>query len=388
MKRRAGHGCLADVLVLFVPSDHSSAMDEALPAQPRKGRGAVTNRAGRFEPATHVATDDGWGSGDEEPPALETQYLRDSAKTIIARNDSPDIPFDRSVNPYRGCEHGCIYCFARPSHAYLGLSPGLDFESRIFVKEEAPALLRTELAKPSYRCQPITLGANTDPYQPIERKLNLTRRLLDVLKEYNHPVCIVTKSALVQRDIDLLAAMARDRLASVAVSVTTLDRGLARRMEPRAATPERRLETIGALAAAGIPVAVLASPMIPSLNDAELERILEAAAARGAGAAGYILLRLPLELAPMFEEWLAAHYPGKAKHVMSLIRQSRDGKAYRSEWGTRMRGTGPYAELLRVRFESAVHRLGLDKGRHAWRLDCSRFASPAKPQARAQLSLF
>jgi DNA repair photolyase len=373
---------------MFEGIDHRSAMDEALPAQPRKGRGAVTNRAGRYEPATHVATDDGWGSGDEEKPALETRYLRDSAKTIIARNDSPDIPFDRSVNPYRGCEHGCIYCFARPTHAYLGLSPGLDFESRIFVKEEAPALLRAELAKPSYRCQPITLGANTDPYQPIERKLNLTRRILEVLKEFNHPVCIVTKSALVQRDIDLLAAMARDRLASVAVSVTTLDRGLARKMEPRAATPERRLETIEALASAGIPAAVLASPMIPALNDAELERILEAAAARGAGAAGYILLRLPLELAPMFEEWLAAHYPGKAKHVMSIIRQSRDGKAYQAQWGTRMRGTGAYAELLRRRFESAVHRLGLDQRREAWRLDCSRFRAPAKPQDRAQLSLF
>ena len=361
-------------------------MDEALPSLPRKGRGAVSNAAGRYEPATRVAVDDGWGSGDEEAPPLETQYLRDSAKTIIARNDSPDIPFDRSVNPYRGCEHGCIYCFARPTHAYLGLSPGLDFESRIFVKEDAPALLRAELAKPSYRCKPITLGANTDPYQPIERKLNLTRRILEVLKEFRHPVCIVTKSALVQRDIDLLAALARDRLASVAVSVTTRDRGLARKLEPRAATPERRLDTIAALAQAHIPVAVLASPMIPALNDMELDGIIEAAAARGAGAAGYILLRLPLELAPMFEEWLAAHYPNKAKHVMSLIRQSRDGKAYRSEFGARMRGTGPYAEMLRIRFEAAVHRLGLDKRREAWRLDCSRFAVPAKTEP--QLSLF
>jgi DNA repair photolyase len=361
-------------------------MDEALPALPRKGRGAVSNIAGRFEPETRIPTDDGWGIGDEEAPPLETQYLRDSAKTIIARNDSPDIPFDRSINPYRGCEHGCIYCFARPTHAYLGLSPGLDFESRIFVKEDAPALLRAELAKPSYRCKPITLGANTDPYQPIERKLGLTRRILEVLREFQHPVCIVTKSALVQRDIDLLSALARDRLASVAVSVTTLDRTLARRLEPRAATPERRLETIGALAAAGIPVAVLASPMIPALNDAELESILEAATARGAGAAGYIFLRLPLELAPMFEEWLRAHYPGKAKHVMSLIRQSRDGKAYQSQWGTRMRGTGAYAELLQARYETAIHRLGLDKRREAWRLDCSRFAAPAK--AAAQLRLF
>ncbi len=363
-------------------------MDEALPSQPRKGRGAVSNAAGRYEPATRVATDDGWGSGDEAPPLLETQYLRDTAKTIIARNDSPDIPFDRSVNPYRGCEHGCIYCFARPTHAYLGLSPGLDFESRIFVKEEAPTLLRAELSKPSYRCKPITLGANTDPYQPIERKLELTRRILEVLREFQHPVCIVTKSALVQRDIDLLGAMARDHLASVAVSITTLDRSLARKLEPRAATPERRLETIAALAKAGIPAAVLASPMIPALNDPELETILETATARGAGAAGYILLRLPLELAPMFEEWLAAHYPAKAKHVMSLIHQSRGGKAYQAEWGTRMRGTGPYAEMLRIRFEAALHRLGLDKRREAWRLDCTRFAAPAQKKEKAQLSLF
>ncbi len=360
-------------------------MDEALPALPRKGRGAVSNASGRFEPATRVATDDGWGGGDEAAPALETQYLRDSAKTIIARNDSPDVPFDRSVNPYRGCEHGCIYCFARPTHAYLGLSPGLDFESRIFVKEDAPALLRAELSKPSYRCKPITLGANTDPYQPIERKLNLTRRILEVLKEFQHPVCIVTKSALVQRDIDILGALARDRLVSVAVSLTTLDRTLARKLEPRAATPERRLETVAALAAGGIPVAVLASPMIPALNDTELESILEAATARGAGAAGYIFLRLPLELAPMFEEWLQAHYPGKAKHVMSLIRQSRDGKAYQAQWGTRMRGTGAYAEMLRVRYEAAIHRLGLDQRREAWRLDCSRFQAPAKPTAQLRL---
>ncbi len=361
-------------------------MDEPLPPSPRKGRGAVSNATGRFEPETRLLTDDGWGGGDEPAPPLETQYLHDHAKTIIARNDSPDIPFDRSINPYRGCEHGCIYCFARPTHAYLGLSPGLDFESRIFVKDDAPALLRAELSKPSYRCKAITLGANTDPYQPIERKLELTRRIIAVLKEFQHPVCIVTKSALVQRDIDLLAAMARDRLASVAVSVTTLDRSLARKLEPRAATPERRLDTIAALAQAGIPVAVLASPMIPALNDAELESILEAAAARGAGAAGYILLRLPLELAPMFEEWLNAHYPGKAKHVMSLIRQSRDGKAYRAEWGTRMRGTGPYAEMLRIRYEAASHRLGIDKRSEAWRLDCSRFRAPAK--AEPQLSLF
>ena len=361
-------------------------MDQALQLQARKGRGAVANMTGRFERETRIATDDGWGLADAEAPRLDTHYLRDAAKTIIARNDSPDVPFDRSINPYRGCEHGCIYCFARPTHAYLGLSPGLDFESRIFVKEEAPELLRAELSKPSYRCKQVALGANTDPYQPIERKINLTRRILEVLKEFRHPVCIVTKSALVQRDIDILAAMARDRLASVAVSVTTLDRELARKLEPRAATPERRLETIAALHAAGIPVAVLASPMIPALNDSEMENILEAGAARGAGAASYILVRLPLEIAPLFEEWLGVHYPNKAKHVMSLIKQSRNGKAYQSEFGTRMRGTGPYAEMLRIRFEAAIHRLGLDKRREAWRLDASQFKAPVK--VGGQLSLF
>jgi len=363
-------------------------MDEALPSLARKGRGAVGNATGRFEPETRIMTDDGWGSADEDPPPLETRYLRDTAKTVITRNDSPDIPFDRSINPYRGCEHGCVYCFARPTHAYLGLSPGLDFESRIFVKEDAPELLRAELSKPSYRCKPVALGVNTDAYQPIEKKLELTRRILEVLQEFRHPVTVITKSALVQRDIDLLAAMARDRLTSAAVSITTLDRTLARRMEPRAATPERRLETLAALASAGIPTAVMAAPMIPALNDAELEAILEAATKRGAAAAGFTFLRLPLELAPMFEEWLDAHYPGKAKHVMSLVRQSRGGKAYQSEWGTRMSGTGPYAEMLRVRFEAACHRLGLNKRRDAWRLDCSAFRVPEKTKAREQLSLF
>ncbi len=363
-------------------------MDEALPSAPRKGRGAISNSAGRFERGTHVAIDDGWGSADEEAPPLETQYLRDTSKTVIARNNSPDIGFDRSINPYRGCEHGCIYCFARPTHAYLGLSPGLDFESRIFVKEDAPALLRAELSKPSYKPRPIALGVNTDAYQPIEKKLGLTRRILEVLAEFRHPVTLITKSALIQRDIDILSAMARDHLCSAAVSVTTLDRTLARRMEPRAATPERRLETIEALASAGIPTAVMAAPMIPALNDAELESILEAAVARGACSAGYVLLRLPLELAGLFEEWLQANFPGKAKHVMSLIKQSREGKAYQSGWGTRMIGSGPYAEMLRIRHEATCHRLGLDKKRDSRRLDCSLFQVPAKKKETAQLSLF
>jgi DNA repair photolyase len=360
-------------------------MDEVLADRARKGRGAVSNAAGRFEPERRVHMDDGWGGADAPVPPLETVYARDSAKTIINRNDSPDVPFDLSVNPYRGCEHGCIYCFARPSHAFLGLSPGLDFESRIFVKEDAPALLAAELAKPGYVPKAITLGANTDPYQPVERKLALTRRILEVLARFRHPVCIVTKSALVQRDIDILAPMAADRLAAVAVSITTLDRGLARRLEPRAATPERRLETVTTLAQAGIPVAVLASPMIPALNDAELEHILEAAATAGATSCGYTFLRLPLELAPLFEEWLAEHAPDKAKHVMSLIRQSRGGKAYDSTWGLRMRGTGAYAEMLRIRFERARRRFGLERGR-AWNLDATRFRPP--PKTGDQLSLF
>src|SRR5665213_2185090 len=364
---------------------YSWVMDEVLPDIARKGRGAVSNATGRFEPEQRQRVDDGWDDSDAELAPLDTVYARDSAKTIIARNDSPDVPFDRSVNPYRGCEHGCIYCYARPSHAYLGLSPGLDFESRIFVKEDAPQLLAAELSKPSYTCQSITLGANTDAYQPVERNLGLTRRILEVLRAFRHPVCIITKSALVQRDIDILAPMAAERLAAVAVSLTTLDRALARRMEPRAATPERRLETMTALSQAGIPVAVMAAPMIPALNDAELEHILEAASRAGACSAGYTFLRLPLEIAPLFEEWLATHAPDRAKHVMSLIRQARGGKAYDSQWGTRMRGTGPYAEMLRIRFERARRRFGLERGR-AWQLDTTRFRRPPKPGD--QLSLF
>jgi len=373
------------VLALFEFEIYALAMDEVLAELPRKGRGAVSNATGRFEPEQRGRIDDGWGGGDAPAAPLDTVYARDSAKTIITRNDSPDVPFERSINPYRGCEHGCVYCFARPTHAFLGLSPGLDFESRIFVKEEGPVLLAAELAQPGYVCKPITLGANTDPYQPVERKLGLTRRLIEVLRDFRHPLCIVTKSALVQRDIDLLAPLAAERLAAVAVSVTTLDRTLARRLEPRAAAPERRLETIAALARAGIPVAVLASPMIPALNDSELERILEAAAAAGATSAGYILLRLPLELVALFEEWLATHVPDKAKHIMSLIRQSRGGKAYDAQWGVRMRGTGPYAEMLRIRFERAQRRFGLARGR-AWQLDTTRFRRPPKPGD--QLSLF
>jgi DNA repair photolyase len=364
-------------------------MDEPLPSRPLKGRGAIGNPAPRFDRESRVAVDDGWQrpavEAEEEPPPLRTSVAIDTARSIIARNDSPDIPFEQSINPYRGCEHGCVYCFARPTHAYLGLSPGLDFETRLFAKTAAPELLRAALLDPGYRCKVIALGANTDPYQPIEREYRITRRVLDVLSEFEHPVGVVTKSTLVQRDIDILAPMAAKGLASVAVSVTTLDRELARRMEPRAATPLRRLDTIRALTAAGIPVTVLASPMIPALNDHELDAILEAARQAGAVGAGYILLRLPLELTGLFQDWLEAHAPGKARHVMSLIRQARDGKTYRAEFGTRMVGTGAYAEMLRIRFETACRRLHLNERRRGLTLDTSRFRRP--PQKGDQLRL-
>jgi DNA repair photolyase len=363
-------------------------MDDSLPSRPRKGRGAVGNPSPRFDSESRIATDDGWQqpTGEDDPPPLRTTVTVDAARSIIARNDSPDIPFDQSINPYRGCEHGCVYCFARPTHAYLGLSPGLDFETRLFAKTGAPSLLRAELMKSGYRCDIIALGANTDPYQPIEREYRITRGVLEVLQEFNHPVCIVSKSTLVQRDIDILAPMAAKGLASVAISITTLDRDLARQMEPRAATPPRRLETLRALSSAGIPTSVLASPMIPALNDHELDHILEAARGAGASAAGYVLLRLPLELTQLFEEWLAAHVPGKAKHVMSLIRQSREGKTYRAEFGKRMTGTGAYAEMLRARFETACRRLGFNQRRDSMRLDTTQFRRP--PQKGDQLALF
>jgi len=279
-------------------------MDMPVALKQRKGRGAASNASGRFEAERRLAFDDGWGAADEEPSPLATTLSVDSTRTIIARNDSPDIGFDRSINPYRGCEHGCIYCYARPSHAYLGLSPGLDFESRLFYKPQAPKLLAGELRKKGYSCRPIALGSNTDPYQPVERKLGVTRAILEVLRDFRHPVTIVTKSALIQRDLDILSEMARERLAMAAISVTTLDRRLARVMEPRAAIPERRLETIAALAAAGVPVGVMSAPMIPALNDSEMEQILERARAAGATSAAYTLLRLPLELKELFKEWL------------------------------------------------------------------------------------
>jgi DNA repair photolyase len=351
----------------------------------RKGRGAVSNRSGRFEPAAHLAFDDGWGTADQEPPKLTTSLTAERTRDIITRNDSPDVPFDRSINPYKGCEHGCVYCFARPTHAYLGLSPGLDFESKIVFKPDGPAALRKTLSRRGYQPRTIALGANTDPYQPAERRLGLTREFLEVLREFRHPVSIVTKSNLVLRDLDILAEMAADELACVLISVTSLDRTLARRMEPRAAAPHKRLEAMRALTDAGVPVGVLASPMIPALNDAELDRILQAAAGAGARSAGYILVRLPLEIADLFREWLEAHYPDRAARVLSLIEQTRGGALYDSRFGVRMRGTGAYADLLARRFEVAARRLGLD--RPLPELDTGKFRTPVGSPAQLKLPI-
>jgi DNA repair photolyase len=351
--------------------------------KPRRGRGALSNREGRFETQRVVPPDDIDEMFEEEPPRLATTVTPEVTRTIITTNDSPDIPFNRSINPYKGCEHGCVYCFARPTHAYLGLSPGLDFESRLFSKPDAARLLRQELRRPGYRCEPIALGSNTDPYQPVERDLRITRDILKVLAEHRHPATVVTKSDGVLRDLDLLAPMARARLVSVMISVTTLDRRLARRMEPRAAVPQKRLATIRALREAGVPVGVLASPMIPGLNDAELEAILAAAAAAGARSAGYILLRLPHELKELFTEWLESNYPLRAKHVLSLIRQSRGGRLYDGTFGARMRGSGPHAEMLRRRFEIACRRSGLDDAPAP--LDTALFRVPAAPGDQLRL---
>jgi len=357
--------------------------------QARKGRGAASNESGRFESEQRFAFDDGWESPEDEsesgPGRLATILSVDATRTIIARNDSPDIGFDRSINPYRGCEHGCIYCYARPSHAYLGLSPGLDFETRIFYKPRAAALLKAELRKKGYTCRPLALGSNTDPYQPAEKRLGITRAILEVLRDFRHPVTIVTKGALIQRDIDILGEMARDNLAIVTVSVTTLDRDLARQMEPRAATPERRLDTIAALAAGGVPTGVLAAPMIPALNDSEMEEILARARTAGASVAGYTLLRLPLELKALFKEWLEEHAPQKAAHVLSLVAQCHGGRLYDSAWSKRMTGGGPYAEMLAARFDRACRRLGFGP-RTTHPLDTRRFRPP--PQQGDQLALF
>lgn len=349
----------------------------------RKGRGAQSNASGRYEPLARIAFDDGWRSLDELPP-FKTTVQADATRKIITRNDSPDIGFDRSINPYRGCEHGCVYCFARPTHAYLGLSPGLDFESKLFVKPEAAELLAKELASPNYSPRVIAIGTNTDPYQPIERRYKVMRRILEVLDRAGHPVGIVTKSALVLRDLDILARMAERNLAKVALSVTTLDPELARKMEPRAAAPLRRLETLRALAQAGVPTTVMVAPIIPALNDSEIERILDRAQAVGVREAGYVMLRLPLEVRDLFREWLVTNYPDRARHVFKQIRDMRDGKDYDSEWGKRMKGTGPYAWLIGRRFEVACERLGLNKKKQ--KLSTDHFRHP-KPDD-AQLSLF
>ena len=326
-----------------------------------RGRASRSNDSSRFDAFTRGSFDDGWTEEDGEPAQLETTLTAEKARVIISRNDSPDIGFDRSINPYRGCEHGCIYCYARPSHAYMGLSPGLDFETKLFFKPEAAQLLERELAKRSYQPARIQLGANTDPYQPIERRLQITREILKVLARYKHPVGITTKNALVTRDIDILAPMAAQHLAAVSVSVTTLDRKLARAMEPRASTPDRRIDAIRQLAAAGIPAMIGFAPVIPGLNDHEMEAVLQRGAEAGAVQAHFTVLRLPLEIKDLFREWLEAERPDRARRVMSLVRQMRGGRDYDPEWGKRMRGEGPVAELIATRFRLAVRKFGLDR---------------------------
>jgi DNA repair photolyase len=367
--------------------------DDAIPEPQHNGRGALSNASSRFDDEKKIRTTDGWDIEDELPP-LRTTLTRDATRTILARNTSPDVPFDRSINPYRGCEHGCIYCFARPTHAYLGLSPGLDFETKILFKPEAAKLLEAELASPKYRPDVVAMGTNTDPYQPVERELKITRSILKVLSDFNNPVGIVTKGHLITRDIDILADMAKRNLAEVFLSVTTLDKALARDMEPRASAPHRRLDAIRELSAAGIPTGVMTAPMIPGLNDHEMEAILEAATEAGATRAGFTVLRLPLEIKDLFDEWLRANRPDRAEKVLSLIRQMRGGALYQAEFGLRMRGEGPIAQLLAARFSAAVRRLGLNKIRY--RLDTLRFAVPesartalvdAKRDAR-QMKLF
>jgi DNA repair photolyase len=355
-----------------------------------RGRGAASYVTGRFEKTVRRGEDDGWGSvydtavdgGDALPPHPATSVTEERARSIISRNDSPDVGFSQSINPYRGCEHGCVYCFARPSHAYLDLSPGLDFETKLYAKTNAVERLRHELAKPGYVPSQIALGINTDAYQPIERRYGITREVLEVLAECRHPVSFVTKSGLIERDVDLLAAMARERLVTVYFSITTLDNKLASKMEPRATAPHGKLRAMRALHEAGVPVGVMVAPVVPMITDHELEHILESAHAHGARAAGYVLLRLPHELKEVWREWLQLHFPDRAAHVMSLIRQMRGGKDYDSGWGTRMRGEGPFAQLIAQRFAKAHARLGFGR---LPALDASRFVPPRKPSPQAEL---
>ena len=348
----------------------------------RPARGAASNAPGRFEPG-RCAVDDGWDI-PEERPGLRTEVAVEVPRSLITYNRSPDLPFDRSINPYRGCEHGCIYCFARPSHAFLGLSPGLDFETRLIARPAAPEVLRRELAARGYRAAPIAIGTNTDPYQPVERDLGITRGCLEVLSDFNHPVAIVTKGALVERDLDILAPMAARGLVRVGISVTTLDAELARRMEPRAPSPARRLQVIRRLAGAGVPVRVMTSPVVPGLTDHEIEALLAAGRAAGAEAASWIMLRLPREVSGLWQEWLAEHYPDRAAKVMARLREMHGGRDYDLRWGHRMRGQGVHAELIARRFEAAARRLGLDRAVPALR--CDLFTVP--PKAGDQLSLF
>ncbi len=352
-----------------------------------KLRGARSRIAGRFEMFAREHFDDGWSREDEPAPELRTEVTEERARSIIARNASPDIPFEQSINPYRGCEHGCIYCFARPSHAYLELSPGLDFESKLFAKTNAAELLKQELSKPGYVVKPIAFGTNTDCYQPIERRYRIMRQLLEVLAGREHPLTLVTKSALIERDLDLLGPMAGKNLVKAFISITTLDRALARRLEPRAASPQRRLDAIRALAAAGVPCGVMVAPVIPALTDKSLEAILEAAAKAGATMAGWIMLRLPNEVRPLFREWLAEHYPQRAAHVISIVRQVRGGRENDPRFGSRMSGSGSFADLIATRFGVACRRLGLNRGEDHMAsrgaLDCERFRPPAPdPQMR------
>lgn len=353
-----------------------------------QGRGALSNAVSRYERHSRSLLDDGWDDGwradDDAAPPIRTEVIHDATRTIIARNQSPDISFDQSINPYRGCEHGCIYCFARPTHAYLGMSPGVDFESRLFAKPNAAQLLAKELSAPGYVPRVIAMGTNTDPYQPLEKKMRITRQVLEVLRDFRNPVAIVTKSPLILRDIDILSEMAAMGLAKAALSITTLDRRLARVMEPRAGTPTRRLQAIDGLAKAGIPAGVMFAPAIPALNDHEMEAALTAAHDHGARTAGYVLLRLPLEIKDLFREWLEANAPDRAKHVMTLVRQMRGGKDYDAAWNTRMKGTGPYAQMMARRFHMAVRRLGLNRpGRP---LATQQFRRPAR--SGDQLALF
>jgi DNA repair photolyase len=360
------------------PADTQAAVAE----ESRRGRGAQSNASGRYEPLARTTFDDGWQRFEDLPP-FKTTVTIDSTRRIITRNDSPDISFDRSINPYRGCEHGCIYCFARPTHAYLGLSPGLDFETKLFVKPDAPKLLERELSAPGYVPRTIAIGTNTDPYQPIEREHQVMRRILEVLDRYGHPVGIVTKSALVLRDMDILARMAKRNLVKVALSVTTLDSKLARLMEPRAATPARRLEALRQLGAAGVPTLVMVAPVIPALNDSEIERILDAAAAVGVAEAGYVLLRLPLEVRDLFREWLMANFPDRYRRVFKLVRETRGGQDYDSTFGSRMTGGGPVAWTIGRRFELACGKLGLNKSRT--RLSTDHFDPPQRAPQQLRL---